>query len=153
MQVARKQREREAELEEKKRHEREAIISGAAQQRASPAPSPEKPDSAPASGGGSGYVPPSRRSGGDARSLCEQAMQLLALHQSSAENPYPTLLGSRPPTQELLDLICPIAEHTLSVTVRERSRLCASYAAHTGDGACRSCCGGCSSGSRACSAR
>ena len=73
MQAARKQREREAELEEKKRHEREAIIAGATQQRASPAPSPEKPDSAPASGGGSGYVPPSRRTGGGAPSPCTQA--------------------------------------------------------------------------------
>ena len=59
--VARKQREREAELEEKKRLEREAIISGAA--RASPAPSPEKPSETPGGGGG-GYVPPTRRGAG-----------------------------------------------------------------------------------------
>ena len=60
--VARKQREREAELEEKKRREREAIIAGAA--RTSPAPSPEKPDSS-ATGSGGGYVPPTRRAGGE----------------------------------------------------------------------------------------
>ena len=135
VQAARKQREREAELEEKKRREREAIIAGAAQQRASPAPSPEKPDSAPAPGGGSGYLPPSRRTGGVPSSATSHAavgavtdiciafvLEVLCITAAQV-----IIFWSH----------CVNADHSLCDTGCVLNRLCAPDAAHTGDGACR----------------